>query len=186
MINPFDTDTILTSEPDAIVAGAYVAWKRVLDVTDASYALRYDIVSRDGATTLAVAGTYSDGEWVFSVASATSAAWAAGEYRWNLVLIRSSDSEEAIIESGHVIIWGSTDDRRTHAEIMVAKIESLLAGRADHDIESYTIKSRSITRMGVAELRQWRDYYLDEVRRTGGSTVKQGSAPSNTIRVRFI
>ncbi len=185
-VNPFDSDSLATVEPDSIVAGSYVAWKRLLDYDSASYALRYDLVPRGDSMTLPVSGTRVADGWTFEVASVVTGAWLSGEYRYNLVLIRASDSEEAIIESGQLTVFGSTQDRRTHAEVMVGKINSLLEGRADHDIESYTIKSRSITRMSVSELRQWRDYYLDEIARTGGSTTRQGSAPSNTLRVRFV
>ncbi len=85
-----------------------------------------------------------------------------------------------------MILHETTDDRRTHAEIMVAKIESVLQGRADHDIESYSIKNRSLTRMSVKELMHWRDYYRAEVDYTGGSDTGAKRVKKNTVRVRFI
>ena len=103
-----------------------------------------------------------------------------------MVLVRSSDSEAAVLGSGFLQVFGTTEDRRSHAEIMFGKNESVLSGRADHDIESYTIKSRSLTRMSVKELLNWRDYYKDEVARTGGSTGDVSVAKSNTMRVRWI
>ena len=185
-MNPFDNTSLSPNEPDAIVAGSYAAWRRLLEYSSADYSLRYDLVPRAGGTTLTVTGTQDGDYWRFVVPSAASGAWTAGEYRMNLVLIRSSDSEEAEVETGSVTIFASTEDRRTHAEIMVEKIQTLLDGRAAHDIESYSIKSRSISRMSVAELLKWRDYYLDEVARTRGSVKKRTGANPSTLRVRFV
>ena len=68
---------------------------------------------------------------------------------------------------------------------MVAKIESILSGRADNDVESYTIKSRSITKMSVKELTNWREYYLVEAgREVDPFTGKRKQA--NTVKVGFI
>ena len=184
--NPFESASYPTREPDSIVVGSFTAWTRDLDLTDTGYSVRYDLVPVVSGTTQTVNGVYGNGLWTFEVTSALTAAWVAGSYRINLIVVRASDSEAAQLETGHVTIFGSTDDRRTHAEIMVKKIQSVLEGRADHDVESYSIKSRSITRMSVKELRECRDYYLDEIARTGGSTAKKDTAKSNTIRTRFI
>lgn len=185
--NPFDNKAYSLTEPDNIVAGSFTAWRRLLDFDATSYSIKYEMVPRSGGTTLTVNGTQNGSYWEFEIPSATSNAWVtpAGEYRMNLIVTRVSDSEEAEVETRHVTIYADVGDRRSHAEIMVQKINSVLEGRADHDVESYSIKSRSITRMGVTELTKWRDYYLDEVARTGGSTVDQSGAKSNTVRVRF-
>lgn len=186
--NPFDTDEYPVTEPDAIVVGSFIAWRRELDFDDADYSIRYELVPRETGTALTVNGSQNGNYWEFNIPAATSNGWnePAGEYRMNLIVRRLSDNEDAEVESTHVTIFGSTQDRRTHAEIMVDKINSILAGRADHDIESYSIKSRSITRMSVAELLKWRDYYIDEIARTGGSETQQNAAKSNTVKVRFV
>ena len=185
--NPFDTKAYPTTEPDRIVVGSFTAWKRQLDFASTSYSVRYDLIPRAGGATLTVNGTQNGAYWEFEITAATSSAWTspAGEYRMNLIIVRSSDSEASEVETSHVTIHASTADRRTHAEIMLAKINSILEGRADHDVDSYTIKDRSISRMSVSELRGWRDYYLDEVQRTGGSQKNQRAAKPNTVRVRF-
>ena len=128
----------------------------------------------------------TDQQWHFTVPAVTSAAWPAGSYRWDLKVTRDSDGEVVIISTGSIEIFTSTDDRRTHAEVMVKKIESILSGRADSDVESYSIKSRSITKMSVKELTDWRDYYLSETRRTGGSTGGVDMPKANTVRVRWV
>ena len=77
-------------------------------------------------------------------------------------------------------------DPRSHAEIMVKKIESILQGRADQDVSSYSINGRSLTRMGVADLVEWRDYYMAEiVKQKREYRKKLGQSTGQTIRVRF-
>ena len=77
-------------------------------------------------------------------------------------------------------------DPRTHAEIMLDKIEALLEGRADGDMSSYSIAGRSITKMTPEELLTWRDYYRREVavyrRRNAIARGRKGAA---TILMRF-
>jgi hypothetical protein len=77
-------------------------------------------------------------------------------------------------------------DPRIHAEIMVAKIESLLAGKADSDVASYSIAGRSLTKLSFEELLAARDHYRREVvQHTNKELVKRGKKNGSTIQVRF-
>ena len=128
--------------------------------------------------------------WVFEISSTDSNAWGDfegdGEFRWDLILTEGIN--EALLKTGFVRIFQSTSDRRSHAEVMVGKINSILEGRADSDVSSYSIKSRSLTRLSIDELIRWRDYYISEVKRTGSTGeddgVKRGRP--NCLRVRFV
>lgn len=188
MSDPFDVTSAPVTEPESVVTGSYASWRRLLDYDGTLFTLSYDLIPYTAGVTITVTGSWDSSaqEWQFEVPSATSAAWAAGSYRWDLKITRISDSEVVKIATGAIEIFASTDDRRTHAEVMVKKIESILSGRAESDVESYSIKSRSITKMSVKELTEWRDYYLDEVRRTGGSTTDGDSPKANTVRVRWV
>lgn len=187
MANPFDTTESPITEPPSILIGVFTAWRRDLGYDNLTMTVKYRFTPTAGGTAREIAGTSTDGEmWTFQVLSATTAAWAAGEYRWDMIVTRISDSEATIVQTGMVILFATTDDRRTHAEVMVAKIESLLSGRADSDIETYSIKNRSITKMSVSELSDWREYYLAEIGRTGGSTTGADRPSKNTLRVRWI
>lgn len=178
---PFDTDALATNPPEVIVAGLWTSWKQETTYSDALYRLEYRI----GAAT--IAGTYdtADAAWIFTIPSATSAAWSAGDQRWSLVLVRLADDEAVEIATGIWTVFTSASDRRTHAEKMVAKIESILEGRADADVASYSIKGRSLTKLSPSELTKWRDYYKAEIIATGGSTTASGP-PRNVLRVRFV
>jgi hypothetical protein len=78
-------------------------------------------------------------------------------------------------------------DPRTHAEIMLDKIESLLQGRADKDVSSYSIQGRSIAKMSIVDLLQWRDYYRKEVlKERRDNAIALGKPTKTTMKVRFL
>lgn len=187
MADPFDTTSAPLTEPESILAGSFIAWRRELAIASADYGVKYRMTPTAGGAPIEVTGsTTDDAIWTFTALSTVTATWLAGEYRWDLIVTRLSDSEVAVTETGMFRVFATSNDRRTHAEVMVAKIESLLSGRADSDVDNYSIKNRSITKMPVRELLEWRDYYRAEVARTGGSTTNTGRAKNNTVRVRFI
>jgi hypothetical protein len=175
MADPFDTTSAPLTEPESILIGSFTAWRREITLSAATYSLKYRMIPTFGGAAIEIIGTTTDGLiWTFDALSSVTSAWRAGTYRWDLIVTRLSDSEVAITETGMLRVFATSEDRRTHAEVMVAKIESLLAGRADSDIDNYSIKNRSISKMPVKELIEWRDYYRSEVARTGGSTTGAG------------
>jgi hypothetical protein len=125
-------------------------------------------------------GQVVDGVWSFTLTGATTVGWTYGPHTWDLSVVRLSDSEKAIVASGYINFLRAADDRRSTSEIMLSKIESILLGRADSDVESYTIGSRSISKIPLDELMKWRDYYRSEVSR------EQAGGKTPTLRVRFI
>jgi hypothetical protein len=194
MANPFDPEYYPISVPSRIVKGSHTGWK-ILDTTDltgSTLKVRFrevggiDIVEISGAVTAVDGVDYH----VFEVvASATSFDGYTDnlECRYDLVQVQTSDSNEAIIATGFTRIFGSDADRRSHAEVMLAKIKSVLEGRADNDIDSYSIAGRSLSRIPLSELRAHRDYYMGEVRRTGGTIEgEQVRKKRNTVITRFI
>lgn len=187
MADPFDTSAVPLTEPESIVAGSFAAWRRELVFAAATYTVKYRLTPVTGGAPVELAGSTTDGlVWLFQALSAVTATWAGGDYRFDILVTRISDGEVALVETGRLRVFASTEDRRTHAEVMLVKIESLLSGRADSDVDNYTIKNRSISKMPVSDLMKWRDYYRAEVARTGGSTTGAGRPKNNTIRTRWI
>jgi hypothetical protein len=69
---------------------------------------------------------------------------------------------------------------------MLDKIETVLQGRADADVLSYSINGRSLSKIPVTELVEWRDYYRSEVvKQHRIDHVKNKRAHAGTIKVRF-
>lgn len=177
MLNPFVIADRPAGHPSSIIVGAYLRWWLDLDFDSALYSLKYTL--RIGTNTYDVAGVFADDRWTFTLLGATSSAWTTGKHSFDLVLTEIASSENAVVETGFIKVISATEDRRSHAQVMVDKIESILAGRADADVSSYTIKSRSLTKMTIKELMDWRNYYLDEVRREANG----GKLPK--LQVRF-
>lgn len=181
MQNPFETAGRPYVEPDAIVLGAYSAWNRNLPFNPLLYGTKYTLRTTAGVSRTIAGVSIGNSDWTFEVTAALSAAWSPADYTWDLILIRTADAAESIIESGTISVFAAAADRRDHAEIMVDKITSILENRADSDVGSYTIKSRQITKMTVKELMDWRDYYLAEIGRRPDA---QGTK-KNSVQVRF-
>ena len=196
MVNLFDQDNALPSEPSSVVTGTLVQWKRA-DLSDvyapASYDLIYNIRLKNGAGVdkTITATTASDGSFLASLTSVITSTMVAGDYAWQAFIVRKSDSAKVAVGTGEFQLFANLDqngaDNRTHAQIMVQKIQSLLEGRADKDVSSYSIQGRSLAKMSITDLMMWRDYYRKEVAKENQDAMIAAGKPSNaTVKVRFL
>ena len=195
MTNAFDQAAAQEGEPYEVVVGDFIQWKRsdlaaIYDPDD--YTLLYVArITAGGNTEIQVTATKAtDGAFLLSVSSADSAEFVAGYYHWQAEIIRKSDSERIVVDRGSFNVIVDLDingtDPRTHAEIMVNKIEALLEGRADGDVSNYSIAGRSLTKMSPQELVEWREYYRSELaKEKRQNDIKLGRATPATIKVRF-
>ena len=156
-------------EPVTIYKGETIVWNRK-DLTDypvGSYAMSWTArLESNGGTAFSATVTEVDDYYKFTLDNSDTGGYTTGDYFWVLKVTQSSDSEELIIDSGKITVkdnyFGSTGDTRSHAKIMLDKIESILEGRADADVSSYSIQGRSLSKISINELLQWRDYYKAE------------------------
>ena len=108
-----------------------------------------------------------------------------------IVFVTDSSSNRVTIDEGKLQILEnlettSTTELRSHAKILLDKIESLLSGKADADVSNYSINNRSLTKMSVAELIQFRDYYKAEyLREIRIQRNKSGQGSGSNILVNF-
>lgn len=194
MANLFDAANAPTTEPEKIVVGDYIQWKRTdlsVDYPPASYTATYVArITGGGSSEVQVTGTNSSGIYLFTVSSATSSGFNAGQYHWQLEIVQNSSSNRIVVDRGYFDVIVDLDvngsDPRSHAEIMIAKIESLLSGKADSDVANYSIAGRSLTKLSFQELIQARDYYKNEFRKEEiDERIRRGQATGSTIQVRF-
>ena len=171
MANRFDIEQAPDGQaPETIVIGDYLLWKRTDLVDDyplATHSMEYVArITGGGATEIKVAATESNGTYVFEVDSATSATYVAGFYHWQLEVTETASGNRVVIERGTFTAVVDLDvnntDPRTHAEIMITKIESILQGKADADVSSYSINGRSLTKMSFQDLIDARNFYRQE------------------------
>jgi hypothetical protein len=70
---------------------------------------------------------------------------------------------------------------------MLAKIKSLLEGKADADVANYSVAGRSLTKLSFDELIKARDYYQEEYNKeVQKQRISKGQATGTTIKVRFL
>ena len=195
MANLFDAANAPETEPDEFVIGDFVQWKRTdlgSDYANDSFTATYisRILSGGGSHEFQVTGTASGSDYLFSIPSATSASFDAGHHHWQLEIVRDSDSSRVVVDRGSWDVLKDLDvsgtDARTHAELMVEKINSILENRADADVSNYSIQGRSLVKLPIDDLLRWRDYYRAELKREyNKERVKRGKQTSTTIVARF-
>jgi hypothetical protein len=195
MANLFNENEAPEGEPLKIVVGDFIQWKKsslAETYPPALYSANYVArITAGGATEVQIAATETSSYYLFTVSSATSAAFVSGFYHWQLEVTQTSSGNRIVVERGEFEFIQDLDntgaDPRSHAEIMLDKIQSLLQGRADKDVSSYSIQGRSIAKMSIVDLLQWRDYYRKEVlKERRDNAISLGKPTKTTMKVRFI
>lgn len=195
MANRFDIDEAPDGQsPETIVIGDYLLWKRTDLVSDyplATHSMEYVArLTAGAATEIKVAAQELNGTYVFEVSSATSATYVAGFYHWQLEVTETASGNRVVIERGTFTAVEDLDvngaDPRSHAEIMITKIESILQGKADADVASYSINGRSLTKMSFTDLIDARNFYRQEhAKELQKERALAGETTGATILVRF-
>ena len=194
MANLFDDSEAPETEPETIVAGDQVKWKRTdlgTDYPNTAYSLRYSSrLEAAGSTTFDVASADSGDNFLMTIAHGTTASLSTGVYHWQLYILRDSDSARLTFDSGTWEIIANRDadttDPRTHAKITLDAVEAVIEGRATKDQENYSIAGRSLSRTPVADLLSLRDYYRTEfIREQRVERRKNGTGTGAQILARF-
>lgn len=191
MANLFDSANARQGEPFDIVAGDFIQWKRddlLSDYPSDSYTLSYS-ARLQGSPEEEIEITAGSNHLV-QVSKTVTAAYIPGVYNWQAYITRDSDSERVMVSSGIWTVAANRDtnsaDPRSHSEIMLAKIESIMEGRADSDVDSYSIAGRSLSKLKPKELMDWRNYYRSEVQKERAKiNARNGRSSQTTMKVRF-
>jgi len=194
MANLFDAANAPEGEPLEIVVGDFLQWKRsdlVQDYPLASYSAQYVArITGGGSSEVILPATETGNTYLFTVSSETSSAFTPGFYHWQLEVIQTSSNNRIVVDRGEFTAIVDLDvngsDPRSHAQIMIGKIESILQGKADSDVGSYSIAGRSLTKMSFAELMDARDMYKGEFQREViKDRIRRGKSSGATVKVRF-
>jgi hypothetical protein len=193
MANAFDSTNAPEGEPSEIVVGDFLQWKRsdlVSDYPTDLYSLSYVARINNSASEIAISTTGHTTYFLATALNAATSSYAVGDYSWQAEITRTSDGERVTVDRGSFTVIADLDaenaDTRSHAQIMVDKIESLLSGKADSDVASYSIAGRSLTKMSFQDLVNARDYYRAEATKDAANLdAKYGRKGASTIRVRF-
>lgn len=191
MSNLFDATEAPEGEPLQIVAGDFVQWKvsnLVDDYPTDSYTLVYTARISGARDEFQITATGETSHYLIT-ASSTSG-YTPGNYDWQQEIVRNSDSARIVLKRGTWKVLADLDipgtDLRSHAALMISKIESILVGKADSDVSSYSIAGRSLSKMSFQELIEARDYYRAEYQKEkSAEDAKNGRKGVSTIQVRF-
>jgi hypothetical protein len=155
------------NEPLRIYAGDTWAWQRedlASDYPAPTWTLKYAF--KNAASHIELTATADGTFFAVSVAASTTIGYTAGTYNW--VAYVESGSSRYTVDEGVLVVLpafanASALDNRTHAKKALDAIEAVIEGRAGVDQMEYTIGSRQLKRMPIAELLQFRDYYRAQV-----------------------
>jgi len=184
---------ISEGEPPEIVVGDFLQWKktdyaRVYDPT--LFTLEYHARIAGGGNEISLVATNGGTYFLIQADSTVTASYNAGFYHWQADIIRISDQNRITIDRGTVTVVADLDqnssDPRTHSEIMLSKIQSLLEGKADQDVSSYSIAGRSLTKLSFQELIDAEKYFAEKVRQeVARLDAKNHRDTGATVKVRF-
>lgn len=193
MANLFDSTNAPDGVPQDLIVGDFFQFKITKfsgDYANNLHTMRFVArIATGGSSEIVVTATADADDYLFSVASSVTEDYDVGHYYYQIEIERDSDNNRVIVDRGEIEIATDYDnnvDPRSHAEIMLGKIESILEGKADSDVSSYSIAGRSLTKMPPDELVQWRDYYRKEAAlHKREEAIKHGRRPKSTILMRF-
>jgi hypothetical protein len=193
MANKFDSTNYPTSEPNELQLGDFWSWKRTdlsTDYPTASYSLSYEFNLVEGSTAanFTLTATESNDEYIIETSNTTS--YTAGQYNWVSYITRSSDSARIKLSEGFTEIQENyattTSSVRSHAKKVLDAIEAVIENRATMDQSSMSIAGRSLSRLTIDELLQFRDRYkADYLKEVKKPRIKNKKDSGNTIKVRF-
>ena len=160
------------NEPTQFNSGETVAWKKS-DLTDFPQAdgwtPKYTITGSGGNAT--IVGQFANGEWTFTLAAANNTLQPGDYHLYGFVTKGEGANEESyqIYAPTFLTVFqnyktASTTDIRSHAEIMVSKLETFLERIAQNPVHSETIAGRAYARNNILEAKQLLNQYRAEVR----------------------
>lgn len=177
-----------TTEPTQLRAGDTWAWSITLaDYPAGTWTLKYSLVKSGVQKT--ITATASGTTHAISVAKATTAAYAAGTWRW--VASVTDGTSRYTIDEGTIEVLPDIEaassgyDYRSHAQTMLDAIEAWLESK-DPGVAEYEIAGRRMKYHSAESLLTLRSHYQAEVRREAAAeAIANGRPDPRRVFVRF-
>lgn len=159
---------IPTNEPSTLRAGDTWKWTRSLaDWPATSWTLKYR--AKNAAGGFEITASASGDDFAVTVAAATTAAYAAGDYSW-IAWVEGGSSEKYTVDSGTWTVQSEYRsglasvalDDRSHARKVLDAIEAFIESN-DLQAAQVAIGERQIRNIPIPELIKIRQRYLQEV-----------------------
>jgi hypothetical protein len=185
--------TVATIEPISVRAGDTWVWRRedlTADYPASVWTLTYRFKNSAGGFAVVAA---ADGDYFeATVAAATSASIAAGDYAWQARVTAGAVSHtvgtgvSSVLANLFATSATVASDQRSQARKVLEAIDAVILGRASKDQEEYAIGNRSLKRTPLAELQALRDRYAARVRAEEAvDRLAQGRPARNKLFVRL-
>ncbi len=198
----------MNPEPLEIIIGDTLSWVRrnveayavnddgTIEETEIKasegWALKFVAVGRLGAFSItASADSEVADDFIFAVAAATTAAYIAGDYQWQLVATKTTT--RYTIAVGRLTVLDNLANRttlydnRSHVKKVLDAIEAVLEGRATRQDQAYTIAGRSLSLTPIPDLIKLRAVYKREYEgEIAAANIAMGRGSKRKILTRFI
>jgi len=188
---------VQTNIPSSIVSGLKAEWtRRLQDYSPDLWTLSYHL--RGAAAADVTATDNGDGTFLVSFVAETNGdtptPLTPGQYFFQAYVTSIADASiKNLVDQGRVTVAPDlsaesmeTFDGRSQAEIMLAAIDAMLAGKATRDQMGYTIGQRTLTRIPIDQLLEFRKHFLGVVESEAvKARVKKGLPAFENIKVQF-
>lgn len=184
--------TVLSDIPEKFAAGDSLSWKKSLGDYLASdgWVLTYALVN--SSALIEITGTASGDDHLIELSAATTAAYTAGEYKYQAYATSAALSERYKVDEGTVTIrpnfatQSTGYDDRTHVKKVLDALEAVILGKASKDQLSYSIAGRSISRLSPSEILEFYNEYRERYAREQRiERRRRGKATGGQIKARF-
>lgn len=184
--------TIPTTEPAFVQAGDTVAWTRDLsDYPASAWTLKYRLINAAGK--IDITATADGDAHRVSVAAATTAAWAAGDYTWQ-AYVEGGSSERYTVGAGRVTVKpdlaaeAAGYEARSTARKALDDLRAALATwiSSNGQVQEYSIAGRTMKYASAADIRARIQLLEREVAREEvAEKLAAGLDPGRRLLVRF-
>lgn len=186
--------TIPEVEPLKIVAGDRLQWKRT-DLTDFpadTWTLTYYFKSNVANGSFEIVAAADGDDFSIDVSPTTSAEYIPAVYYWTAYVSQAGDRKLASQGRVEVLINPADQttpvDGRSHARRTLESINAVIEKRATTDQQRYVFQAvgRSVDRMAIKDLLEFRDYYAGLVSdEDAAAAIARGDSTGKNVFVRF-
>ncbi len=180
-----------TTEPDTLVAGNTWKWERNFSDYPASdsWSLTY-YLRKTGSSGITITTSVNSDAHLVNVAASSTASYSPGVWDFRGYVSKSGERYEIFngilkIEADPATA-ASSYDPRSHAQIVLDAIESVLESRATKEILNFSVEGNSLSSIPHGDLLALRSRYRIEVdREKTAERLKMGRGSGRRILTRF-
>lgn len=171
------------NEPRQIVKGVTAKWTESFADYPASESWVVTYYFRGIGQGIDVVGVADGDDFDFTISASASAALSSGDYKYQAVAVLSGEKfivSEGIINVKDSFIGSSvstTIETRSGNKIILDKIDSMICGSLDKNVQEYTIDNRQLKRYTPTELLMLRDKYARLVAQEVENSSENSSSP---------